>query len=60
MALFDTSKELKSINSAFAISFELDNIQSFLDEATSKHLLPVIGEGTMDALLEAKKNGISA
>lgn len=59
MALFDTSKELKSINSAFAISFELDNIQSFLDEATSKHLLPVIGEGTMDALLEAKKTGLA-
>ncbi|TXI14814.1 MAG: hypothetical protein E6Q66_04660 [Pedobacter sp.] len=59
MALFDTSKELKSINSAFAISFELDNIQSFLDDAARAHLIPVIGEETLDILLEAKKAGLA-
>lgn len=59
MALFDTSRELKSINSAFAISFELDNIQSFLDGAVHTHLRPIIGEETLSTLLEAKKVGLA-
>jgi hypothetical protein len=60
MALFDTSKELKSINSAFAISFELDNIQSFLDDAERQYLLPRLGQETLSELLETKKAGLDS
>lgn len=58
MALFDTSQELKNINSAFAISFELENIQSFLDDAVHSRLLPVVGQDTLQSLLDAKKGGL--
>jgi len=55
MALFDTSEELKNINSAFAISFELNNIQSFLDDAQRKYILPLIGSETLAHILAAKQ-----
>lgn len=59
MAIFDNNKELKAINSAFTTSFELDNIQSFLDDAIIKEITPAIGSATYTQLLSEKQGGIS-
>ena len=55
MTLFDDKKEIKQLNSAFSANFELDSIQSFLDDAVNKHIIPAIGTVTLSELVAAKK-----
>lgn len=54
MALIDNTAEIKSRNSAISLNIELANIQSFIDDAIDKHLIPAIGRTQFDALVAGK------
>lgn len=58
MALFDSIEELKKHNSSIAKGLSLGVVQSFIDEAISKHIVETIGKATFSELVESKSAGI--
>jgi hypothetical protein len=54
MALIDTPKELKAHNSALAGGMKLESVQSFIDEAINRHIIPAIGYGQYTELVAVK------
>lgn len=54
MALFDSIEELKKHNSSIAKGLSLGVVQSFIDDAISKHLVEAIGKSMFSELVEAK------
>jgi hypothetical protein len=54
MALIDTIAEAKQHNSALAANMQMTSVQSFLDEAINRHIIPAIGYSQYEELLAAK------
>lgn len=50
MALINTAADIKKHNSSATVTFSLDSIQSFVDDAINKDILPAIGRATLTQL----------
>lgn len=51
MALIDTNTELKRHNSSVTVSLDVASLQSFLDDAINKHIVPAVSREVYDLLL---------
>ncbi|WP_285055137.1 DUF6712 family protein [Pedobacter ginsengisoli] len=54
MSLLDNPAEVKLHNSAVAANIDLQNVQSFIDDAILKHLVPAIGQEQFDVIVAGK------
>lgn len=54
MSLLDNIEELKKCNSALSGSMELENIQSYIDDAINNFIIPEVGYEQVTALIIAK------
>lgn len=57
MALIDNINEVKAHNGAVGTTFELANIQSFIDDAIDSHIVKAIGRSFYEGLVSLKSTG---
>ncbi|HEX8608167.1 MAG TPA: DUF6712 family protein [Pedobacter sp.] len=54
MALINTVADIKKHNSAISVGVEMENVQSFIDDAIESHIIPRIGRAQFDELVAAR------
>lgn len=60
MALLDTIAEIKLHNSALSANMKIESVQSFLDEAINRHIIPAIGYDQYTELVADKASSPTA